>query len=542
MGNDVQLHESVVERAPGEERRASPRHAAASLGSVSARIIGGSPVDLVNFSARGVLFECDSRLLIGARASVRITTTDANIIVTGRVVRSRVKGLVNGALRYDAALALDSELALQPAMTATAPAMTVAAPVAAATLEDDDAPAEVAFESDDIAFESEPGIDGVFDPAPVEAYLAESDAALAEIAGAVDPPPIERAVEADADASASVDASSPESFEVNVTVGLEPIGSEPERQRAESAELASIEPEIEARALAPEAPEPAAGEPAADEPIAFEADGDDVAFEASADYEFEAMPLDDASFAPEPVDAASPVATAEPVADVAEAVVPLVADAPFHETAAAPEGSSMFDATYRPHVEDAPVASAPMFEVTPPMPVYESSASTMFDARPSEHYGESSAEPVAADAVPALPAGATAAAVEAEPEAIDFETEVSFEAEDAVMFESAFDESGVAPAAVEYAAVDDAAAGTVTETTETPVPSGIPAPEPVAAAATAGAVEPIDVIEPIEEGLDALANPPEPAPAADDRVLLQFSATVPHDLAELRRIAADNQW
>jgi RHS repeat-associated protein len=36
----------------------------------------------------------------------------ANLVVTGRVVRSRVKGVVNGALRYDAALALDSELAL----------------------------------------------------------------------------------------------------------------------------------------------------------------------------------------------------------------------------------------------------------------------------------------------------------------------------------------------------------------------------------------------------------------------------------------------
>ena len=98
----------------GEERRASVRHAARSLGSVTARIIGGSQVDLVNFSNRGVLFECDSRLLIGARASVRITTTDANLIVTGRVVRSRVKGLVNGALRYDAALVLDAELGLVP--------------------------------------------------------------------------------------------------------------------------------------------------------------------------------------------------------------------------------------------------------------------------------------------------------------------------------------------------------------------------------------------------------------------------------------------
>jgi hypothetical protein len=90
---------------------------------------------------------------------------------------------------------------------------------------------------------------------------------------------------------------------------------------------------------------------------------------------------------------------------------------------------------------------------------------------------------------------------------------VAFEAEDAVLFESAFEADGVAPDAVEYAA----------------------APE---------AIEPIETtepLEPIDEGLDALADLPLPA-AADDRVLLQFSATVPHDLAELRRIAADNQW
>jgi len=114
MSNDVQSHEDVVERVAGEERRVDARHAARSLGEVTARIIGGSQVDLVNFSNRGVLFECDSRLLIGARASVRITTTDANLIVSGRVVRSRVKGLVNGALRYDAALVLDTELGLVP--------------------------------------------------------------------------------------------------------------------------------------------------------------------------------------------------------------------------------------------------------------------------------------------------------------------------------------------------------------------------------------------------------------------------------------------
>ena len=83
MSNDVQSHEDVAERVAGEERRASVRHAARSLGSVTARIIGGSEVDLVNFSNRGVLFECDSRLLIGARTSVRITTPDDNLIISG---------------------------------------------------------------------------------------------------------------------------------------------------------------------------------------------------------------------------------------------------------------------------------------------------------------------------------------------------------------------------------------------------------------------------------------------------------------------------
>src|SRR5689334_15162745 len=168
MSNDVQTHDRVAERVAGEERRGGLRYAAASLGSVTARIIGGSQVDLVNFSSRGVLFECDSRLLIGARASVRITTTDANLIVSGRVVRSRVKGLVNGALRYDAALVLDTELGLVPSF-----------PIATA---DDSSVA------DDIAFEAE--VDATFDPSPVEAYLAESEASLLEVAVGTELPPM----------------------------------------------------------------------------------------------------------------------------------------------------------------------------------------------------------------------------------------------------------------------------------------------------------------------------------------------------------------
>ena len=504
MGNDVQLHESVVERAPGEERRASPRHAASSLGSVSARIIGGSQVELVNFSTRGVLFECDSRLLIGARASVRITTTDSNLIVTGRVVRSRVKGLVNGALRYDAALALDSELALQPAVSA--PVMTDAAP--APVEEPDDAPVEVAFDSDDVAFESEPGIDGVFDPEPVEAYLAESDAALAEVATAVEPPPVPMAAEPETPS----DALSVEPLHLNVTVGLEPIES------TESSETLEPPPLAEPAALLVDVPAPAAEAEAdalvAEEVVAFEADGGEVAFEAASDFEFEDLPADDAVFAG---DAAAVAHADEPVADASE---PAIVEAPLYESAVASESSSMFDATYRVPAEEAAVAKASQFEITPPMPVFAAESSSPFDSRPSEHYGDPSVANAAVEAMDT--------AVEAEPEAIDFATEVAFEAEDAVMFEPAFEAEPAAPSAEEMP--------------EPPASIEAAAPhEPVAEAAGADAIEPIDVVEPVEEGLDALADLPLPA-AGDDRVLLQFSATVPHDLAELRRIAADNQW
>jgi hypothetical protein len=112
MSRSLQQDASPAGSGGTNERRDGVRHDAKRLGTVTARLIGGSEVSLVNFSNRGVLFECDSRLLIGARASVRITTTDASVMVTGKVVRSRVKGLVNGALRYDAALALDEELML----------------------------------------------------------------------------------------------------------------------------------------------------------------------------------------------------------------------------------------------------------------------------------------------------------------------------------------------------------------------------------------------------------------------------------------------
>ncbi len=439
MSNDVQTHEEVAERVAGEERRAGGRHAARSLGSVTARIIGGSPVDLVNFSSRGVLFECDSRLLIGARASVRITTTDANLIVTGRVVRSRVKGLVNGALRYDAALVLDTELGLVPAI--------VDVPSAGPDAEFDDM----------VAFESDP--DAGFDPSPVEAYLAESEASLLEVANGS---------ELAMPAASMIDSP--------VAVAAPGIGApEPETETA--------------------APEPVADVAAIDEPIAFEADTE-IAFEPAVEFAFDAEP----SF-----EAAGAVG-----ADAEQAVAAV--DAIEHAAAEEPAGTSMFDATYIAPSGDVEPGRASQFVVTPPTPVHAEGTSSFFDARPSEMYGDA---PIA-DA----PASSPEMAAPEATDGVELDGEVAFEAEDAVMFEAAFDDAPV----VEADSVD--------------------APETVAAS------EPVAALEPVAEAdadgpdasLDDLIDHAAAVPATDDRVLLQFAATVPHDLAELRRIAADNQW
>jgi hypothetical protein len=44
-------------------------------------------------------------------------------------------------------------------------------------------------------------------------------------------------------------------------------------------------------------------------------------------------------------------------------------------------------------------------------------------------------------------------------------------------------------------------------------------------------------------GLADSVDDPHPVPAAaEDDAMVQLFATVPHDLAHLRRLASDNQW
>ena len=94
------------------DRRSSPRFPADVLGKASVRLLGGSEVTLINFSERGLLFQSETRLLVGARGTVRIVVGTETTIAAGTVVRSLVQGMASGKLAFHTALALDQPLAL----------------------------------------------------------------------------------------------------------------------------------------------------------------------------------------------------------------------------------------------------------------------------------------------------------------------------------------------------------------------------------------------------------------------------------------------
>jgi hypothetical protein len=132
-------NEIAVPAPAHDNRRNDQRHDARALGPVVARLVGGSEVRLMDFARRGVLLESDTRLLIGAKATIKITTTDTTISVRGHVVRSRVAGVKGGALVYHTALALEEDLGLTDA---------VAAPAKESAFDEGDEPDELADTAD----------------------------------------------------------------------------------------------------------------------------------------------------------------------------------------------------------------------------------------------------------------------------------------------------------------------------------------------------------------------------------------------------------
>ena len=94
-----------------DDRRASSRRDSSELGTVVARVLGRCDARLLDVSRRGVLFESEARLMVGAKTTIRITTTDTSVAMKGTVVRSRVATL-GKAVVYQTALELDEDLTL----------------------------------------------------------------------------------------------------------------------------------------------------------------------------------------------------------------------------------------------------------------------------------------------------------------------------------------------------------------------------------------------------------------------------------------------
>ena len=92
---------------PPDERRAELRVPASTLSDVRTRLVGGSDFSLLNYTSHGLYGQSRSRLLVGARVSVRLATATLNAIVAGRVVRSSLTQVLDGVPRYEVAVSLE---------------------------------------------------------------------------------------------------------------------------------------------------------------------------------------------------------------------------------------------------------------------------------------------------------------------------------------------------------------------------------------------------------------------------------------------------
>lgn len=96
-----------------EERRQWPRVPASVLSDVTASIVAGPPVTLVNLSRGGALLESSARPM---KAAVRLRLTrpsGSTTLVVGRVNWARVASIGAGHINYVVAISFDEPLDLE---------------------------------------------------------------------------------------------------------------------------------------------------------------------------------------------------------------------------------------------------------------------------------------------------------------------------------------------------------------------------------------------------------------------------------------------
>jgi hypothetical protein len=92
--------ESGPESHENEERRREVRLDATTLPHLSAHLVRGPAVRLLDISRRGALVESDTPLRPGRSVSLRFATPDAELTLTGCVVRTTVSAVTKTHLKY----------------------------------------------------------------------------------------------------------------------------------------------------------------------------------------------------------------------------------------------------------------------------------------------------------------------------------------------------------------------------------------------------------------------------------------------------------
>jgi hypothetical protein len=98
----------------GRERRRFVRIAADAMPHVTARVVGGPQVRLIDVSRRGAQVETTLPLKPGRSVTIRFVAADATLTLTGAVVRSSVAVLAEEGVKYHTALSFAEDIVICP--------------------------------------------------------------------------------------------------------------------------------------------------------------------------------------------------------------------------------------------------------------------------------------------------------------------------------------------------------------------------------------------------------------------------------------------
>jgi hypothetical protein len=100
---------SIPQGADEDDRRRDVRLSGSTVPQLSARLLRGPEVRLVDISRRGALIETNTRLHPGRTLDLCFVTADAEVTLSGCVVRSTVSHVSGSQLKYRTALSFGED-------------------------------------------------------------------------------------------------------------------------------------------------------------------------------------------------------------------------------------------------------------------------------------------------------------------------------------------------------------------------------------------------------------------------------------------------